>query len=60
MWGPARHNWLDPALFPMIGYNSRKIYEAAFGLDPEERFTKELLLKVISRYDESLAELPYF
>ncbi|MCD6058070.1 MAG: hypothetical protein K0Q89_1600, partial [Thermomicrobiales bacterium] len=33
-------------------------YEAAFGMNPPERLTKELLREVIRRYDPPMAEIP--
>ena len=59
MWGSAKQNEMDPALLSMIGFNSRAVYETAFGLDPRERLTKELLREVVRRYDEPMAELSY-
>lgn len=59
MWASANHNEMDPALLSVAGFNSRRVYEAAFGLEPKERLTKELLLRVIDRYDEQLARIPY-
>ena len=60
MWGAAMHNEMDAAMFAMTGFNSRRMYETAFGLQPEERLTKEVLLRVVRRYDEGMAEIPYF
>lgn len=59
MWGAAMHNEMDPAMFAMTGYNSRIVYETAFGLEPQERLTKEVLLRVVRRYDEGMADIPY-
>ncbi|MDQ3572869.1 MAG: hypothetical protein M3383_08435 [Actinomycetota bacterium] len=59
MWGSAKHNEMDPALLSIAGFNSRSVYEAAFGTAPQERLTKELLLRVISRYDQELAGMPF-
>ena len=46
--------------FSITGFNSRKVYEAAFGMDARERLTKKVLLEVVRRYDGSMAEVPYF
>ncbi len=59
MWGSAKHNEMDPAVLSVAGFNSREVFEAGFGLEPDERLTKELLLRVIGRYDERLAVIPY-
>jgi hypothetical protein len=59
MWGSAKHNEMDPAVLSIAGFNSRPMYEAAFGLGSEERLTKELLARVIAGYDEALARIPY-
>ena len=58
MWSAAQHNELDPATPSLTGYNSRRVYEAAFGMNPPERLTKELLREVIRRYDPPMAEIP--
>jgi hypothetical protein len=60
MWGAAMHNEMDPVMLSMTGFNSREVYEAGFGMDPGKRLTKALLLEVIRRYDEPMAEIPYF
>jgi len=59
MWGAAMHNEMDPVMLSMTGFNSREVYEAAFGMDPRKRLTKKLLLEVIRRYDKRMAEIPY-
>ena len=59
IWGSAKHNEMDPAVLSLAGFNSREVFEAGFGLEPDERLTKELLLRAIRRYDERLAEIPY-
>ena len=59
MWGSAKHNEMDPAVLSIAGFNSRSVYEAAFGLPPKERLTKALLLRVISGYDDALARMPF-
>jgi hypothetical protein len=60
MWGAAMHNEMDPVMLSMTGFNSREVYEAGFGMDSGKRLTKTLLLEVIRRYDEPMAEIPYF
>lgn len=57
MWGSAMHNEMDAALQSMTAYNSRWLYESAFGLPDEVRLTKTLLRELTRRYDEGLADL---
>jgi asparagine synthetase B (glutamine-hydrolysing) len=59
MWGSAKHNEMDPAALSISGFNDRSVYEIAFGMNPRERLTKELLLRVVRRYDERMAAIPY-
>jgi hypothetical protein len=59
MWGSAKHNEMDPAVLSISGFNDRRVYEIAFGMDPRERLTKELLHRVVRRYDEQMAAIPY-
>lgn len=58
MWAASLLNEADPALKNMAGLNSRKMYEAAYGLPDEERFQRALLLKITSNFDSYLANLP--
>jgi hypothetical protein len=58
MWGGSMHNVMDAAMLSFPGFNSRRLFEAAFGLEPEERQTYELLLGLTRRYDEELAKFP--
>ncbi|QXX80310.1 hypothetical protein HC956_15635 [Alcaligenes faecalis] len=58
MWAASLLNEADPALKNIAGLNSRKMYEAAYGLPDEERFQRELLLKITSNFDPYLANLP--
>jgi asparagine synthetase B (glutamine-hydrolysing) len=71
MWSAAQHNELDPATPSLSGFNSRRVYEAAFGMNPQQRgwdprraygtrLHKELLREVIRRYDPPMAEIPIF
>ncbi|MBN8994596.1 MAG: hypothetical protein J0H94_05190 [Rhizobiales bacterium] len=57
-WGATRLNELDPVMFSLPVINGRRAYEAAFGLPDEERLTKELLRRVVQRYDAGLAAIP--
>jgi hypothetical protein len=57
MWAGAMVNELDAAVLSFPGINSRAVYEAAFGLPREERLTKNLLRRVVQRYDPQLAEI---
>jgi hypothetical protein len=59
MWGSAKHNEMDPAVLSISGFNDRRVYETAFGMDPRERLTKELMLRVVRRYDEQMAAIAY-
>jgi hypothetical protein len=58
MWGASLHNEMDVAMPSLPGFNSRRLFEAAFGLKAEERLTNELLLGLARRYDEGLARFP--
>ena len=58
MWGSAMLNEMDAALLSLVGFNSRPLYASAFGLPPEERFTKALLLAITARFNPKLADLP--
>ena len=58
MWAASLLNEADPALKNIAGLNSRKMYEAAYGLPDEERFQRELLLKITSNFDPYLSNLP--
>jgi hypothetical protein len=59
MWGSARNNELDPAIYSYSGFNSRKLYSHAFGLFYQERLTKNLLRNVIRYHSKFLYDLPY-
>ena len=58
MWGSAMLNEMDAAVLSLVGFNSRALYAGAFGLEPEQRFTKSLLLDIAARFDPRLATLP--
>jgi hypothetical protein len=60
MWGSAMLNEMDPAVYSMVGLNSRTLFCAAFGLPESDRFTKKLLWRMVERNDPILAQLPYF
>ena len=38
MWGSVMHNEMDAAMWSVTGYNSRPLYECAFGLERGRRF----------------------
>jgi hypothetical protein len=57
MWGAAMLNEMDAAMFSFVGINSRAVFERAFGLPRDERLTKDLLRRVVRRYDTTLAEV---
>lgn len=59
MWGANMHNEMDPALLSMTGYNSREIFETAFGLPRDRRLTKQLLIDYASSRFERLSGLPW-
>lgn len=59
MWGSTMLNEMDAAVHSMVGLNSRRLYELAFGLPDEVRLTKELLRKVVARQNSWLADLPF-
>lgn len=58
MWAASLMNEADPAVKNIAGLNSRKMYEAAYGLAPTERFQRELLLKITGVFDQYLSDLP--
>jgi hypothetical protein len=58
MWGSAMQNQMDSAMLSMVGFNSRALYESAFGLRPQERFTKDLQMDLTRRYDPQLSTIP--
>ncbi|WP_394062392.1 hypothetical protein [Alcaligenes sp. WGS1538] len=57
MWAASLLNEADPALKNIAGLNSRKMYEIAYGLPPEERFRRGLLLKITSVFDTYLSDM---
>lgn len=59
MWGAAMLNEMDPAMYSFTGYNSRRLYEAAFGLDGEVRLTKQLILELVRHYAPAMAEISF-
>lgn len=54
-WGSMMLNEMDPVVYSMAGINSRRLFEAAFGLKSEERLGKNLLLRLTGRYDAEFA-----
>jgi hypothetical protein len=59
MWGAAMLNEMDPAMYGLVGFNGRRLFDAAFGLPDHVRLTKRLLASVVGLYDEGLAAIPY-
>lgn len=59
MWGSAKLNEMDPALYSLVGFNSRPLFAAAFGLAAEQRLSKDLLKGIVRRNDDLLASIPY-
>lgn len=57
MWAANLHNELDPAMPSHTGFNSRPLFECAWGLRAEDRFGKELIRGIVARYDTYLAGL---
>lgn len=57
MWGSAMLNEMDPAIYSLVGFNSRRMYELAFGLPSAQRLTKDLLRTIVARIDPWLAGL---
>jgi hypothetical protein len=53
-------NEIDVAVPSLIGFNSRTVCEAAYGLSDDERMSKELFLEVINRYDAHIAGIPFW
>ena len=58
MWGSAMHNEMDAAMWSVTGYNSRPLYECAFGLERGRRLQKSLLADATARLDAALAAFP--
>lgn len=57
MWASSTLNKMDPAMLSMTGFNNRRLFANAFGLQPENRLNKDLFLKLIRRYDAGLANI---
>ncbi len=62
-WGSHMMNEMDPAMYSMSGFNSRRIFEMAFGLPAEVRVPegkpKDLLRRVMEHFHPGLGQLPY-
>jgi hypothetical protein len=58
-WMGAGFNAVDPALDSLLGFNSRPLAEAAYGLPDEVRFEKSVFHDVIHSYDPGLAAISY-
>jgi hypothetical protein len=57
MWGASMLNEMDPAIYSMVGLNDRGLYRIAFGMPPQQRFTKQLLHSVARHFEPRLAEV---
>jgi hypothetical protein len=60
MWESEGLNEIDAAVPSLIGFNSRTVCEAAYGLSDDERLSKELFVEVIKRYDAHIAAVPFW
>ncbi|MDM1335740.1 hypothetical protein HXZ93_06785 [Acinetobacter pseudolwoffii] len=58
-WAAELHNENDPAIKNFTGLNSRLIYNIAFGLPDDIRFTRDLLIDLASLFDKKLAKFQY-
>jgi hypothetical protein len=58
MWGSVMHNEMDAAMWSVTGYNSRPLYECAFGLERGRPLQKSLLAEATARLDAVLAAFP--
>jgi hypothetical protein len=56
-WGANCNNETDTALFSMITFNSRRLYEIAWSLPLEERKKKSLFMDVIRSIDPGAAAI---
>lgn len=59
VWGSAVLNEMDPAVYSLVGFNSRPLFAASFGLPAEQRLTPDLMKGIVRRYDELLGTIPY-
>lgn len=57
VWGSNMLNEMDPALYSMVGLNSRTLYRLAFGLPHEYRLGTEIMLDITARYDIELSKM---
>ena len=57
VWAANMHNEDDVALYSMTGYNSRKVFHAAFGLTAKERFGAKIMTNITGLYDKQLANI---
>jgi hypothetical protein len=63
-WEQRMANWAsillaeqDPGMPSLVGFNSRRLYEAAWGLPDDIRFGKNFMLRFMAAYDDVLAKL---
>ncbi|WP_072888257.1 hypothetical protein [Ornithinibacillus halophilus] len=57
MWGANMLNEMDPAIYSIVGFNSRPLYEASFGLKSNKRLGSEIMLKITAQYDKAFSEI---
>jgi hypothetical protein len=55
MWGSVMHSEMDAAMWSVTGYNSRPLYESAFGLERGLTLKGSLLAEATARLDPELA-----
>lgn len=58
-WASSMMDEMDPAMMSLVGFNSRKLFVSAFGVDENVRLKKSLLKQVIALYDTPLSEIRY-
>jgi hypothetical protein len=63
-WEQRMANWAaillaeqDPGMPSLVGFNSRRLYEAAWGLPDDIRFGKSFMRSFMATYDKVLSEL---
>ncbi|MFC7457055.1 asparagine synthase-related protein [Brachybacterium sp. GCM10030267] len=56
-WTSVQHAELATTMHSHSAMNSRRLFEAAWGLPVDERFGKELLVRIMRHYDPALAAL---
>lgn len=56
-WTSIQHAEMSTAMNSHSAMNSRRLFAAAWGLPDDERFSKELMLRIMREYDPVLASL---